>query len=73
MELAEIKAKLRRSDFWLSEELAKAFGVSRWTIQRLSKQHDIGQMKLRSVGARGQRIYLEADLKKFCEKLTPRH
>lgn len=67
MNLEELRTKLKKNDFYLSGELAYAFGVSRVTIQRAAKKHGIGVLTRRHNGARGVRLYRDEDLKKLCK------
>lgn len=62
MTKADLKQKLPPRSFWYAEEIAPLLGVSVSALQKRSKRNDIGKIKKRSGGGRGQRIYVDHDL-----------
>lgn len=66
--LDTILPKLPKREYWFSEELAEAFGVSQYAIQRVRKLKGLGRRvsKMR----RGTFAYTLADVKILCSSIV---
>lgn len=71
MSLDQLKSLLPKRDFWFSDELAKAFRVTRTTIQRSAALNNIGKMYRRDRGGRGIRVFTDADLPLLLQRIHP--
>ena len=71
MTVEQLQAKLPKDDFYYSSQLAEAFGVTRYTIQRAALKHGIGKIKPRENGARGVRLFTPQDIKRLCKVIHP--
>lgn len=63
----EVKRRLPNLEFWGTGEVCSAFGVCRQSIERASRNHDLG--KLLPTKGRGKRIYTIKDIEALCKIL----
>lgn len=63
----QLLERLPKKDFWLAQEIADAFEVTRRTIQYAASRHKIGN-KVRH-GPRGTYVFQEDDLDRLCNHI----
>lgn len=56
---------LPKREYWFSQEVAQAFGVSLFAIQRARKNYSLGKKITRM--RRGMFVYLPADVEALCK------